>query len=96
VISCRESEFAELRSGLSDASAGHSHQSLLSGEPGIGKTRPADEFGRLAVDPGVRLDWGQCWEGRCTPAYWPWMQAIRDCLADTDAEQRAAILGWSS
>jgi hypothetical protein len=26
-------------------------------------------------------------------AYWPWIQVVRACLADSDAEHRAAILG---
>src|SRR5215472_7694531 len=89
----RERELAELRVGLADVTGGHGHLFLLSGEPGIGKTRLADEFGRLALAQGVRLAWGRCWEGDGAPAYWPWIQIIRACLADTEAEQRAAILG---
>jgi tetratricopeptide (TPR) repeat protein len=88
----RERELAELRAGLGDVTAGHNHLFLLSGEPGIGKTRLADEFGRQAVAQGVRVAWGRCWEGGGTPAYWPWIQIVRACLAITDAEQRAAIL----
>jgi tetratricopeptide (TPR) repeat protein len=88
----RERELAELHTGLGDVTAGHSHLFLLSGEPGIGKTRLADEFGRQAVAQGVRVAWGRCWEGSGAPAYWPWIQAVRACLGDTDAEQRAAIL----
>src|SRR5215469_15587798 len=89
----RERELAELRVGLADVTAGHGHLFLLSGEPGIGKTRLADEFGRRAVAQGARASWGRCWEGDGAPAYWPWVQVIRACLADTDAEQRAAFLG---
>jgi eukaryotic-like serine/threonine-protein kinase len=88
----RQRELAELGAGLTDATAGHSHLFLLSGEPGIGKTRLADEFGRLAVAQGVRVAWGRCWEGSGAPAYWPWVQVARACLADIDAEQRAAML----
>jgi predicted ATPase len=72
--------------------AGHGHLFLLSGEPGIGKTRLADEFGRLALAEGVRVAWGRCWEGGGAPAYWPWIQVIRACLTGADAEERAAIL----
>lgn len=50
----RERELAELRAGLADVTAGRSHLFLLSGEPGIGKTRLADEFRLLAVARGVR------------------------------------------
>jgi predicted ATPase len=89
----RERELAELRAGLRDVTAGHSHLFLLSGEPGIGKTRLAAEFARLATAQGVRVVWGRCWEGGGAPAYWPWIQILRACLADTDAQQRAAILG---
>jgi tetratricopeptide (TPR) repeat protein len=89
----RERELAELRAVLADVTSGHSHLFLLSGEPGIGKTRLADEFGRWAVAQGVRVVWGRCWEGSGAPAYWPWIQVLRACLADSDAEQRAAILG---
>src|SRR6516162_11454087 len=89
----REPELAELCAGLGDVTTGHGHLFLLSGEPGIGKTRLADEFGRMAVAQGVRVAWGRCWEGGGAPAYWPWIQVVRACLADADAEQRAAILG---
>ena len=89
----RQRELTELRAGLSDATAGHGHLFLLSGEPGIGKTRLADEFGRAAVAPGVHVAWGRCWEGGGAPAYWPWIQVLRACFGNTDAEQRAAILG---
>jgi predicted ATPase len=89
----RERELTELRAGLPDVTAGHSHLFLLCGEPGIGKTRLADEFGRLAVAQGVQVAWGHCWEGGGAPAYWPWIQVVRTCLADTDADERAAILG---
>jgi tetratricopeptide (TPR) repeat protein len=89
----RKRELAELSRGLADIAAGHSHLFLLSGEPGIGKTRLADEFGRLAVAQGVRVIWGRCWAGAGAPPYWPWIQVVSACLADTDAEQRSAILG---
>ena len=50
----RERELSELRAGLRDVTAGHGHLFLLSGEPGIGKTRLADEFGREAVERRLR------------------------------------------
>ena len=60
----RDRELAELRAGLTDLTTGHGHLFLLSGEPGIGKTRLADEFGRLAVAQGVRVAWGSALGGR--------------------------------
>jgi len=79
----RERGLAELLAGLGDVTTGHGHLFLLSGEPGIGKTRLADEFGRMAVAQGVRVAWGRCWEGGGAPAYWPWIQILRSCLCDS-------------
>jgi predicted ATPase len=92
----RDREFADLRAGLSEVTAGHSHLCLLSSEAGIGKTSLRDEFRLLAVAQGVRVVWGRCWEGGGDLAYWPWIEVLRTRLADTDAEQRAAILGWEA
>jgi hypothetical protein len=89
----REREFADLGAGLSEVTACRRHLFPLRGEPGIGATSLADEFRLLAVAHGVRVAWGRCWEGDCAQANWPWIQVLRTCLADTDAEQRAAILG---
>jgi hypothetical protein len=47
---------------LGDATAGHGHLFLLSSEPGIGKTRLADEFGRLTNAQGVARGLGRCWD----------------------------------
>ena len=58
---------------------------LFTGEPGIGKTRLADESARLATAKGMRVRWGRCWEGGGAPAHWPWVQVIREVVADSDA-----------
>jgi tetratricopeptide (TPR) repeat protein len=92
----RERELAELRTGLGDVTAGHGHLFLLSGEPGIGKTRLADEFARLATAQGARVVWGRCWEGGGAPAYWPVIQILRACVDDRDSEHLKALLGSSA
>ena len=58
----RGRELAELHAGLTDVTAGNGHLFLLSGEPGIGKTRLADEFGpewtaRLKELGAARAKW---------------------------------------
>jgi len=58
--------------------AGRGRVVLLVGEPGIGKTRLADELAQRAVTRGVRVAWGRCWDGGGAPAFWPWVQA--SCL----------------
>jgi tetratricopeptide (TPR) repeat protein len=73
----RKSESAELCIALEDAANGRGRLLLISGEPGIGKTRLADEFSSLASARHAQVLWGRCWEGAGAPAYWPWIQAIK-------------------
>ena len=65
----RERELAELRAGLDEVGAGHGRLFLLSGEPGIGKTRLAEEISNDASARGMRVVWGRSWEGGGAPAY---------------------------
>jgi eukaryotic-like serine/threonine-protein kinase len=83
----RARELAELRAGLDDAIDGRGRLFLLAGEPGIGKTRLADELARLAGARGVQVVWGRCWEGSGAPAYWPIIQVVRACVEGRDAGQ---------
>lgn len=63
--------------GLAEAMAGHGRLYLLSGEPGIGKTRLADRLATAAQQAGALALWGRCWESGGAPAYWPWTQILR-------------------
>src|SRR6476646_9538444 len=81
----RKRELAEIRAAIDDARAGRGRLVLLTGEPGIGKTRLADEATNLATAKGMRVRWGRCWEGGGAPAHWPWIQVIREVLAESDA-----------
>jgi DNA-binding SARP family transcriptional activator len=89
----RERELAQLESGLEDALAGHGRLFLLVGEPGIGKSRLAEEVLRLAGRRGARVLVGRCWEAGGAPAYWPWVQAVRPYLRELDPERLRARLG---
>ena len=82
----RERELAELVGGLDDAFAGRGRLFLLVGEPGIGKSRLAEELIAQARARGARVLVGRCWEAGGAPAYWPWVQSLRPYLRDTDAE----------
>jgi eukaryotic-like serine/threonine-protein kinase len=81
----RERDLAELVGGLDDAFAGRGRLFLLVGEPGIGKSRLAEELVAQARARGARVLVGRCWEAGGAPAYWPWVQSLRPCLRDTDA-----------
>ncbi len=82
----RERELDELVAGLDDAFAGRGGLFLLVGEPGIGKSRLAEELIAHARARSVRILVGRCWEAGGAPAYWPWVQSLRPYLRETDAE----------
>ena len=77
----RASEMAALRRGLESVLGGRGRLFLLIGEPGIGKTRLADEISEEAQRQGARVLWGRCWESGGAPAFWPWTQLIRSSLS---------------
>ena len=83
---------AELRAGLEEAVAGRGRSFLISGEPGIGKTRLAEEVAAMAHARGILAIWGRCWEGGGAPAYWPWIQVIRTLVHSVDPAQRMSVL----
>ncbi|MEA2451216.1 MAG: eukaryotic-like serine/threonine-protein kinase [Thermoleophilaceae bacterium] len=90
----RELEVDKLRAGLEDALAGHGRLLLLVGEPGIGKTRTAQEIVTYARLRGARVLIGRCHETEGAPAYWPWVQMARSYIAASDdAEAVMRALG---
>jgi DNA-binding CsgD family transcriptional regulator/tetratricopeptide (TPR) repeat protein len=65
---------------------------MLSGEPGIGKSRCAEEFAHAAEDQGALVVWGRCYEEPGTPPYWPWVQILREFMdASSPSEVRYAM-----
>jgi len=89
----RERELALLRAALAGAIAGHGRAVLVSGEPGIGKTRLAEELAAYAAGQGAGVCWGRCREGAGAPAFWPWIQILRAQFTATDAADLRAQLG---
>ena len=69
----RQRELAELRSALEESLAGRGQMAMLVGEPGIGKTRTAQELTSYAETQGARVLWGRCYEEEGAPPYWPWV-----------------------
>lgn len=82
-----------LRGALAQAQARCGHTVLMTGEPGIGKTRTAREFTGHAVREGALVLWGRCHEEVGAPPYWPWVQIIGSALAARDPSQALADLG---
>ena len=89
----REQELELLRDKVNQARAGQGSVVLLSGEPGIGKTRLAEELASYAAEQAARVLWGRCWEGEGAPAFWPWVQVIRAYVRDLEPEALRAEMG---
>jgi DNA-binding SARP family transcriptional activator len=89
----RERELAELTAGLDDAFAGRGRLFLVAGQPGIGKSRLADELAAAARVRGAEVLVGRCWEAGGAPAYWPWVQALRAHVRDSDPAALREQLG---
>ena len=73
----RQREIAELDAALADALAGQGRLVLLSGEPGIGKTRLTQEWASSVEQDNARVVESRCPEEEGAPPYWPWRQLIR-------------------
>lgn len=73
----RDAELALAREAIERACSGDGALVMLSGEPGIGKTRLASEIAAIAASRDSKVVWGRCWEAGGAPAYWPWVQALR-------------------
>ncbi len=89
----REVELAELLAGLEDAFSGSGRLFLLVGEPGIGKSRLAEELIARARARGARILVGRCWEAGGAPAYWPWVQSLRAYVRESDTGALRSQLG---
>jgi len=80
----RRRELDSLRAWLSCAVDGGGRLVLCAGEPGIGKTRLAQELAGLALAGGTAVAWGRCVEAEGAPAYWAWRQVLRSLAIDPD------------
>ncbi len=87
----RQQELAVLAAALDDAQAGRGCLVMLAGEPGIGKTRTAQEFASQARTLGAQVLWGWCYDGEGAPPYWPWVQCPR-----TLVELRDPHVNWAA
>jgi eukaryotic-like serine/threonine-protein kinase len=89
----RDRELDEMQESLEEALGGHGGLLLLVGEPGIGKTRTAEELATYAAVRGAKVHWGRCHEGEGAPPYWPWTQALRSFVRESDPVALAWELG---
>ena len=83
----RSQELNALQHRFDQAVAGNGGVALISGEPGIGKTRLVRSFTERATAGGARVLWGRCYEGDWAPPYAPWVEAIGEFVRTTSTAQ---------
>ena len=89
----RQREMETLSAALEGALAGRGGMVMLVGEPGIGKTRTAEQFAARAAQHGAQVFWGRCYEEPGAPPFWPWVQALRAYVQAHDTETLRAEMG---
>jgi len=72
----RARELAALTAALDAAISGEGSVLLISGEPGIGKTRLVTELATMAADRNVVVLSGRASRDEGAPTLWPWWQAL--------------------
>jgi DNA-binding winged helix-turn-helix (wHTH) protein/predicted ATPase len=88
----RERELTSLVRGLEDAASGRGNLFLISGEPGVGKTRLAEEVAASARAKRMTLLVGHCTEQEEAVPYLPFVEILEnivDRLAEPDRLRRA-------
>jgi DNA-binding SARP family transcriptional activator len=78
----REAERARLDDVLA-SSSGAGTLTLLTGEPGIGKTRLLEYFGQCASNAAYRVLRARCYEAETIRPYGIWIDALRQATRDT-------------
>ncbi len=78
----RQREMGELKAAVDGALSGQGRIVTLVGEPGIGKTRTAQEIATYATLRGAQVVWGRCYEEQGAPPYCPWRQAIQSYVRE--------------
>ena len=89
----RDRELDRISARLAALAAGTGGVVLVSGEPGIGKTRLALDATAAARAAGCRVAWGRCPEAGAAPAFWPWIEVVREVVAAEGTEAVRARLG---
>ena len=88
----RREEIEQLQASLEGVFSGRGSLVMLVGEPGIGKTRLAEEFGVYARLRGAQVLTGRCYEGEVALPYRPFVEAFRQYVRSRgDGELRSEL-----
>jgi tetratricopeptide (TPR) repeat protein/predicted Ser/Thr protein kinase len=89
----RQSEINQLRDLWLRSQQGNAHLILVSGEPGIGKTRLARELIAYAQLRGAVVLEGGCYEYEAATPYLPFVEALRKWVSGQSTEGLRRLLG---
>jgi DNA-binding SARP family transcriptional activator len=89
----RSTEMSILVEAVRGSAAGSGRAVLVSGEPGIGKTRLLDALAEELRAADVTVVRSRCDEAAGAPAFWPWLQVVRPLI---DGDIRADTAGVAS
>lgn len=88
----RDHPLSLLRARIVKASRHQGGLVFVTGEGGIGKTALVTTAAQTARESGMLLLSGWCADGQTAPAYWPWIQVLRDLRGTVTRQQWTAIL----
>ena len=92
----RERELASLLSGLDDAASLRGRLFLISGEPGVGKTRLADEVAAAADGKRMAILVGHCSEHDEAVAYLPFVEILENFIDRASQRRKLFARPWAN
>src|ERR1700722_10545174 len=92
----RTRELEVFRAAFDRMLGGRRQLVLISGEPGIGKTRCAEALADVAEDQGALVLWGRCREEAGAPPYWPWVQILRAYIDASSLDEVRLNMGTAA
>jgi class 3 adenylate cyclase/tetratricopeptide (TPR) repeat protein len=88
----REAELQELGRMIEGVNAGTGRLVMLMGEPGVGKTRVAQEATIVLRDRGFLVAAGRCYEPRQSTPYFPFLESLEDLYRRCPPEIRDGVV----
>jgi transcriptional regulator with XRE-family HTH domain len=92
LLAGREAELGAIAVTLDAVASGQGRLLTLAGDPGVGKTRLAQEITLLAHAQGFHVVIGRCYEPEQSVAYYPFLEALASAAGVGGGSRRRDIL----